>query len=88
MTESNVLVVRKGRHLLAELVSETFVSNDVRFDDPAEELDGAARIVMLSGANCSGKSTYLKQVGGLRQDPARDQQPCLIAHLPFTHRLL
>ena len=61
MTEANVLVVRNGRHPLAELVSETFVTNDIRLDEVSEEGEGT-RIVLLSGANCSGKSTYLKEV--------------------------
>lgn len=65
MTEANVLLIKKGRHPLAELVSDTFVTNDIRFDEIREDVDDdvdPTRIVLLSGANCSGKSTYLKEV--------------------------
>ena len=51
------LVVRGGRHPVVEATSrEPFVPNDV-------ELDGeAAQIVVLTGPNMGGKSTYLRQV--------------------------
>ena len=51
------IVVREGRHPVVEVTgSEPFVPNDV-------ELDGeAAQIVVLTGPNMGGKSTYLRQV--------------------------
>jgi DNA mismatch repair protein MutS len=51
------ILVREGRHPVVEAAdSEPFVPNDV-------ELDGeAARIVILTGPNMGGKSTYLRQV--------------------------
>ncbi|KAI9001871.1 muts domain V-domain-containing protein [Hyaloraphidium curvatum] len=58
MTDANVLLVRGARHPLSEIVAETFVRNDVKFNEPG----GGTRVLMLSGANCSGKSTYLKQI--------------------------
>ena len=51
------LEIRDGRHPVVELVgSEPFVPNDA-------ELDGEdAQIVILTGPNMGGKSTYLRQV--------------------------
>ncbi len=51
------LVVREGRHPVVEATAtEPFVPNDV-------ELDGdEAQIVVLTGPNMGGKSTYLRQV--------------------------
>ncbi len=48
--------VRDGRHPVVEVSGrEAFVPNDV-------ELDTEARIVVLTGPNMGGKSTYLRQV--------------------------
>ena len=50
------IVVREGRHPVVEVTgSEPFVPNDV-------ELDASAQIVVLTGPNMGGKSTYLRQV--------------------------
>jgi DNA mismatch repair protein MutS len=51
------LVIREGRHPVVELASrDAFVPNDT-------ELDGErAQIVLLTGPNMGGKSTYLRQV--------------------------
>ena len=54
---SSVLDVDQGRHPLVEraLGAGRFVPNDCR-------LDAAERIVVLTGPNMAGKSTYLRQV--------------------------
>jgi len=55
--ESTTLFIREGRHPVLEAIlpSGTLVSNDI-------ELDGQARqILILTGPNMSGKSTYLRQ---------------------------
>ncbi len=55
--DSDVLVLREGRHPVLEAVlpAGTLVANDV-------ELNGRKRqIVILTGPNMSGKSTYLRQ---------------------------
>ncbi|MFA5974680.1 MAG: DNA mismatch repair protein MutS [Elusimicrobiota bacterium] len=55
--ESDILFIREGRHPVLEnlLASGTLVPNDV-------DLDGLERqIVILTGPNMSGKSTYLRQ---------------------------
>ncbi len=51
------ICLREGRHPVVELASrDTFVPNDA-------ELDGErAQIVLLTGPNMGGKSTYLRQV--------------------------
>ncbi|MGI0131659.1 MAG: DNA mismatch repair protein MutS [Thermoplasmata archaeon] len=56
--ESTSLQVRDGRHpVLDRTLARAFVPNDT-------ELDGAgARLLILTGPNMSGKSTYMRQVG-------------------------
>jgi DNA mismatch repair protein MSH5 len=63
MTEENIIHIVGGRHPLQDLVVSTFVENDTYLvggqDTP--EKDGAS-VILLTGANYSGKSVYLKQV--------------------------
>ncbi len=56
--DSSTIVVRDGRHpVLDRILGERFVPNDV-------ELDGETdRLLVLTGPNMSGKSTYMRQVG-------------------------
>ncbi|KAI6359931.1 hypothetical protein MCOR25_006873 [Pyricularia grisea] len=74
MTESNVIEIRRGRHLLQELVVPAFVPNDciLRGGNGNEsaanselsysEGDKMPSMLILTGPNHSGKSVYLKQV--------------------------
>ncbi|CAG0937064.1 DNA mismatch repair protein MutS [Thermoflexales bacterium] len=57
LTDENALHIVGGRHPVVEqALSETrFVPNDVTFDEEA-------RILIITGPNMSGKSTYLRQV--------------------------
>jgi DNA mismatch repair protein MutS len=56
--ESRVLQVREGRHpILDRQLRKEFVPNDTELD--AEN----ARLLLLTGPNMSGKSTYMRQVG-------------------------
>ena len=56
--ESAVLVVRDGRHpVLDRLLGESFVPNDTDLGPEAR------RLLVLTGPNMSGKSTYMRQVG-------------------------
>ncbi|KAI8907567.1 muts domain V-domain-containing protein [Powellomyces hirtus] len=58
MTEENILHIVKGRHPIQELCTDVFVPNDTSIGD-SEELP---HIILLTGANFSGKSVYLKQI--------------------------
>jgi len=56
--DSTELVVREGRHpVLERLLGESFVPNDLDLEP------GARRMLVLTGPNMSGKSTYMRQVG-------------------------
>lgn len=57
LTDENALHIAGGRHPVVEqTLSDTrFVPNDVTFDDEA-------RILIITGPNMAGKSTYLRQV--------------------------
>ena len=49
------LLIEAGRHLVVEQVIETpFVPNDLKFDD-------ARRMLVITGPNMGGKSTYMRQ---------------------------
>ena len=58
LDESRVLYIRNGRHPVIEQVqtSTAFVPNDAEMD---EEHD---RVLILTGPNMAGKSTYIRQV--------------------------
>ncbi len=51
------MTIRDGRHPLVEQDGTDFVPNDTRFDPPSRQ------ILLLTGPNMAGKSTYMKQVG-------------------------
>ncbi|KAJ3150451.1 MutS protein msh5 [Geranomyces michiganensis] len=56
MTEESVLEIVKGRHPLHELAADVFVPNDTSLGS------FGPRMILLTGANSSGKSVYLKQI--------------------------
>ena len=58
LDESGTLLIREGRHPVVEQLSPdlTFVPNDTLLDRDAN------RLVILTGPNMAGKSTYLRQV--------------------------
>ena len=62
LDEGRALRVRAGRHPTVEAAVErhTFIPNDLDLD--ADELDGDGAIMLLTGPNMAGKSTYLRQV--------------------------
>ena len=58
LDESGTLLIREGRHPVVEQLSPdlTFVPNDTLLDRDAN------RLVILTGPNMAGKSTYIRQV--------------------------
>ncbi|MCW6168014.1 MAG: hypothetical protein LVQ64_06195, partial [Thermoplasmatales archaeon] len=55
---SGALTIREGRHpVLDHLLGERFVPNDTELDRDA------SRLLVLTGPNMSGKSTYMRQIG-------------------------
>ncbi len=55
MTEGRELIIRDGRHpVLERTTSEPFVPNDT-------ELDDKALMMVITGPNMAGKSTYIRQ---------------------------
>ncbi len=58
LTEGDALVIRGGRHPVIEQLpdAERFVTNDTRLDNRENQ------ILMITGPNMAGKSTYLRQV--------------------------
>lgn len=56
--DTSVLVVRDGRHpVLDRILGEAFVPNDIDLDPSSR------RMLVLTGPNMSGKSTFMRQVG-------------------------
>jgi DNA mismatch repair protein MutS len=54
-SEKNILHIKNGRHLVVEQVSNTpFVPNDLT-------LDAKTRMLLITGPNMGGKSTYMRQ---------------------------
>ncbi|MBL7133067.1 MAG: DNA mismatch repair protein MutS [Phycisphaerae bacterium] len=57
ITQENILHIVGGKHpVLAEQLRDQFVPNDVRMDDREN------RLLIITGPNMSGKSTYIRQV--------------------------
>jgi DNA mismatch repair protein MutS len=54
--DSSQLIVRQGRHPVVERMLDGFVPNDLRLDRDTH------RLLLLTGPNMAGKSTYLRQV--------------------------
>jgi len=53
--DANVINIEQGRHLVVESVLKTpFIKNDVNFDDEK-------RMLLITGPNMGGKSTYMRQ---------------------------
>ncbi len=55
ITDGERLEIEQGRHAVVEANAPHFVPNDAQFDEDT-------RLVVLTGPNMSGKSTYLRQV--------------------------
>lgn len=57
LADDTTLVIREGRHPVVERMcpSEQFVPNDAEF------VEGESQILLITGPNMAGKSTYLRQ---------------------------
>jgi len=68
MSHDNIINIVGGRHPLQNLVVPTFIENDTYLvggegtSSQQNEKDEAVSVMLLTGANYSGKSVYLKQV--------------------------
>jgi DNA mismatch repair protein MSH5 len=67
MSQDNIINIVGGRHPLQNLVVPTFIENDTYLvggegTSEQNEKDEAVSVMLLTGANYSGKSVYLKQV--------------------------
>ncbi len=64
LTDEPVLEIAGGRHPIVEAAtSDTFMPNDTRLGCPA--VGGGCQIMLLTGPNMAGKSTYLRQVAAI-----------------------
>ena len=54
--DSHLLEIEAGRHAVVEAAGGSFVANDCTLD-----VDGAARLWLVTGPNMAGKSTFLRQ---------------------------
>lgn len=63
LTDDSVIEIEKGRHPLYELSVPSFVENDTHLRGSAYKEAKSPSMILLTGANFSGKSVYLKQVG-------------------------
>ena len=82
------LHIRAGRHPTVEAAVErhTFIPNDV--DLNADEVDGEGAIMLLTGPNMAGKSTYLRQVALIAlMAQIGAFVPATEAHLGLTDRI-
>ncbi|OHB79032.1 MAG: DNA mismatch repair protein MutS [Planctomycetes bacterium RBG_16_55_9] len=57
MTDGGEFIIHEGKHpVLAEMLGSDFVPNDIRLGD------GEGDVLVITGPNMSGKSTYIRQV--------------------------
>ena len=80
----NEIVLRDGRHPIVERTSAAgaFVANDTRLDAESEQ------VVLLTGPNMAGKSTYLRQVALIvLLAHAGSFVPAAEAEVPLTDRI-
>lgn len=70
LNESDILLIESGRHPVVEIQSPGFVPNDVligseehhsQSTNHSPQSPPAARVLILTGPNMAGKSTYLRQ---------------------------
>ncbi len=59
LTDDDELAIEIGRHPVVEQQVENFVANDVQLD---AEHTGKPRMLIITGPNMGGKSTYMRQI--------------------------
>lgn len=59
LTDDDELVIDTGRHPVVERQVENFVANDVQM---GSEYSGKPRMLIITGPNMGGKSTYMRQI--------------------------
>jgi DNA mismatch repair protein MSH5 len=59
MVEEPIINIRHGRHLLQQLCVDNYIANDTRLEAGDGEISS---MMIVTGANGSGKSAYGKQV--------------------------
>lgn len=59
LSEENVIVIDTGRHPVVEQQVENFVANDIQLGG---ESTGKPQMLMITGPNMGGKSTYMRQI--------------------------
>ena len=83
--DSDVIDIRDGRHPVIEAMKlgERFVPNDTLLDAEANQL------LMITGPNMAGKSTYMRQVALITPDgPGRQLRPgCIEARIGIADRI-
>ncbi len=68
MTNGTELIINEGKHpVLAESLGSEFVPNDIELNNPSTVSSGRSNrnsgdILVVTGPNMSGKSTYIRQV--------------------------
>ncbi|MEO6098058.1 MAG: DNA mismatch repair protein MutS [Fibrobacteria bacterium] len=65
IAEDTVLRIVNGRHPVVESITEdgAYIANDVNLDSCKEPGSSGRQILLITGPNMAGKSTYLRQVG-------------------------
>ncbi|MGH2514914.1 MAG: DNA mismatch repair protein MutS, partial [Ktedonobacterales bacterium] len=66
IVESGVLNIDAGRHPIVEATMDggEFTANDLRLER-IEDSESGARVLLLTGPNMAGKSTYLRQIASI-----------------------
>jgi len=59
LSEENVIIIDTGRHPVVEKQVENFVANDIQLGG---ESTGKPQMLMITGPNMGGKSTYMRQI--------------------------
>ena len=63
LTDESILEIREGRHpVIEKTLQEKFVPNDCDLGKPVNDAGQRETLVILTGPNMAGKSTYIRQI--------------------------